>query len=108
MNVATPPKAANVAAFSGNPLLHFLQQTHQALTGEASGAVASYIPELGKADPGHFGIALATMDGHVYEVGDTAVPFTIQSISKAFVFALAIETAGAISARLGHRGRSVA
>ena len=47
------------------------------------GAVADYIPELGKADPDHFGIGLATIDGHVYEVGDSRIPFTIQSMSKA-------------------------
>src|SRR5207249_10964279 len=59
------------------------------------GAVADYIPELGKADPAHFGISLATLDGHVYEVGDTKIPFTIQSMSKPFVFALALDTLGA-------------
>ena len=62
---------------------------------ETSGAVADYIPELGKADPAHFGISLATLDGHVYEVGDTQIPFTIQSMSKPFVFALALDTLGA-------------
>ena len=30
---------------------------------ESGGRVADYIPELGKADPGTFGIALATVDG---------------------------------------------
>jgi glutaminase len=38
---------------------------------------------------------LATTDGHVYASGDSDVPFTIQSISKAFVFAVALETLGA-------------
>jgi len=54
--------------------------------------VADYIPELGKANPRHFGVALATIDGHVYEVGDSCIEFTIQSISKAFIFALTLET----------------
>ena len=54
--------------------------------------MADYIPELGKANPRHFGVALATIDGHVYEVGDSSIEFTIQSISKAFIFALALET----------------
>jgi glutaminase len=75
-------------------LSRFLAQTHAALALEEGGAVADYIPELFKADPSHFGIALATTDGHVYEAGDAAVPFTIQSISKAFVFALALEIFG--------------
>ena len=59
-----------------------------------AGAVASYIPELAKADPEWFGICIATADGHVYEVGDSRQAFTIQSISKAFVYGLALEDRG--------------
>ena len=60
-------------------------------------------PRAEAADPAHFGIGLATIDGHVYEVGDSAVPFTIQSVSKAFVFALALEMLGAerVAAAIG-------
>jgi glutaminase len=78
-----------------SPLLRFLTESHADFSAETGGAVADYIPELSKADPNHFGISLATIDGHVYEVGDTRIPFTIQSISKAFVFALALDTLGA-------------
>src|ERR1700742_650019 len=77
------------------PLLRFLDGCHRDFATENDGAVANYIPELGKADPGHFGISLATIDGHVYEVGDSRIPFTIQSMSKPFVFALALDTLGA-------------
>jgi glutaminase len=77
------------------PLAKFLARSHADVLADDSGALADYIPELTKADPRHCGISLATIDGHVYEVGDSAVPFTIQSISKAFVFALALETLGA-------------
>jgi len=77
------------------PLLRFLTACHAEFSAETGGAVADYIPELSKAAPNHFGISLATIDGHVYEVGDTGIPFTIQSISKAFVFALALDTLGA-------------
>src|SRR5262249_8874471 len=82
-------------ASSKPPLLRFLNRCHADFLSETSGEVASYIPELGKADPNHFGISLATLDGHVYEVGDTKVPFTIQSMSKPFVFALALDSLGA-------------
>jgi glutaminase len=58
------------------------------------GEVATYIPELGRADPSWFGIAVVTADGHVYEVGDTGLEFTIQSISKPFVFGMALEDRG--------------
>src|SRR5262249_54559928 len=77
------------------PLLRFLNSCHSEFSTEAAGSVADYIPELGKADPAHFGISLATLDGHVYEVGDSRVPFTIQSMSKPFVFALALDMLGA-------------
>lgn len=58
------------------------------------GAVASYIPELAKADPEWFGICIATADGHVYEVGDSRQAFTIQSISKPLVYGLALQDRG--------------
>lgn len=82
-------------AASKPPLLRFLERCHQEFFADSGGAVADYIPELGKANPAHFGISLATLDGHVYEVGDTRLPFTIQSMSKPFVFALALDTLGA-------------
>jgi glutaminase len=90
-----PPRPANIWAASKPPLLRFLDQCHADFSAETAGTVADYIPELGKADPDRFGISLATLDGHVYEVGDTRIPFTIQSMSKAFVFALALDTLGA-------------
>jgi glutaminase len=77
-----------------SPLEQFLARCHAQFREDHSGAVADYIPELKRADPAHFGVALVTTDGHVYEVGDSAVPFTIQSVSKAFVFALALELVG--------------
>src|SRR5437016_689725 len=97
MKQSPPPLTASPAAWTSSkpPLLRFLNACHAEFTPETSGAVADYIPELGKADPAHFGIGLATLDGHVYEVGDTKIPFTIQSMSKPFVFALALDTLGA-------------
>ncbi|MGV3633922.1 MAG: glutaminase A [Pseudorhodoplanes sp.] len=77
------------------PLLTFLEEAYARYRDDFSGAVANYIPELSKADPAKFGVAVATIDGHVYEVGDSAFPFTIQSVSKAFVFGLALELLGA-------------
>ncbi|MCH4150649.1 MAG: glutaminase A [Sphingobium sp.] len=85
------------------PMLRFLNECQRKYADDHSGHVADYIPELFKANPNHFGIALATIDGHVHEVGDTSIPFTIQSVSKAFVFALALEFVGAeeVSATVG-------
>ncbi len=91
------PVSPHAAAWTSSkpPLLRFLDRCHADFMPETGGEVASYIPELSKADPDHFGISLATLDGHVYEVGDTRVPFTVQSMSKPFVFALALDSLGA-------------
>jgi glutaminase len=86
--------ARNTGYATQPPLQRFLTGCYEEFKGDASGAVADYIPELKRANPAHFGIALVTIDGHVYEIGDSAVPFTIQSVSKAFVFALALEMVG--------------
>jgi glutaminase len=90
-------KAASNSTWASSkpPLLRFLDHCHEKFASDEAGAVADYIPELSKADPAHFGISLATLDGHVYEVGDSKIPFTVQSMSKPFVFALALDTLGA-------------
>ncbi|MFG1359126.1 glutaminase A [Xanthobacter pseudotagetidis] len=88
------PDAASPAPPAETPLLAYLRRCQRDFADDHSGEVAQYIPELGKADPDHFGIAVATIDGYVYEAGDTDIPFTIQSISKAGVFALALDLLG--------------
>ena len=67
------------------------------------GELATYIPELRHADPTWFSICVCTTDGHVYEVGDSGVEFTIQSISKPFVFGAALDRRGRddVFARVG-------
>ncbi len=76
------------------PVHAYLQDLHARLADDDSGAIADYIPELALADGSSFGIALATVDGAIYEVGDTRLPFTIQSISKPLMFAMALESRG--------------
>jgi glutaminase len=58
------------------------------------GEVANYIPELARADPNAFGIAVIDADGHVACGGDCNVPFSIQSISKVFTLTLALGKTG--------------
>ena len=72
----------------------FLNEAHQSIFGDNSGTPADYIPELAKVNPEQFGIAVTTADGFTYEVGETSTKFTIQSISKAFVYSLALELLG--------------
>ena len=59
-----------------------------------TGKVASYIPELAKVSPAHFGIAIVDLEGQVYRTGDAEVPFSIQSISKLFGLTLAFHLEG--------------
>lgn len=60
-----------------------------------SGKVADYIPALARVDPSKFGLAFADANGAVHGVGDCDEPFSIQSISKVFTLALALEKVGA-------------
>jgi glutaminase len=87
----------------GSPLAAYLARSHERHRRAADGTVATYIPELGRADPSWFGIAAATLDGRVHEIGDTRLPFTIQSISKPLTYGLVLDDLGeaAVRARIG-------
>ncbi len=67
---------------------------HAKYRGLNEGEVATYIPELSRADPNHFGICLSTADGRIFAAGDCDCPFTIQSVSKPFTYGMAIEELG--------------
>jgi glutaminase len=60
----------------------------------AAGKVADYIPALASVDPDKLGIAFADKDGRVWGAGDCDEAFSIQSISKVFMLALALERVG--------------
>jgi glutaminase len=80
---------------SKNTILeNFLVELHEKYKPLKEGRLANYIPELTKANPDWFGICVVTVDGQVYTVGDCEQLFTIQSISKAFVYGLALEAHG--------------
>ncbi len=69
----------------------------------AGGRCAQYIPALSKADPRAVGIAVTMADGTLEEAGDSSLPFTIQSVSKAMALAYVVETLGeeSVFARVG-------
>ena len=58
------------------------------------GRVATYIPELARANPANLGVYMITADGEGLGVGDYDIPFTAQSIGKTFALLLALQTAG--------------
>ena len=62
---------------------------------DTSGKNADYIPALAEVDSKLYGISIVTTDGRVYKIGDVDHAFSIQSISKVFTLALAMEERGA-------------
>jgi glutaminase len=71
-----------------------LDEIHEKYRNVDDGAVATYIPELGKADPSLFGLCIMTVDGQVFSAGDCHHEFTIQSMCKPFAFQMALEQHG--------------
>lgn len=69
-----------------------LLEVHQKYRGIKDGEV--YTSGAEKVDPDLFGIAIATVGGKVYKVGNAHTPFPIQSISKIFIYGLALEDHG--------------
>jgi glutaminase len=61
---------------------------------DTSGKNADYIPYLAQVDSKLFGIAVVTTDNQVLTLGDIKYAFSIQSISKVYSLALAMEELG--------------
>jgi glutaminase len=76
------------------PVQDYLADLHARVSELTGGKPADYIPELSKANPALFGIAIATIDGEIYAVGDADHPFTIQSVSKPFMYGYALQHYG--------------
>ncbi|MFB2897521.1 glutaminase A [Aerosakkonemataceae cyanobacterium BLCC-F50] len=77
-----------------SPLLSVLQELHEKYQHLQEGKLANYIPELAKVNPDLFSICVMTIDGQIFTVGDYQHLFTIQSISKVFVYGMALEEHG--------------
>lgn len=91
------PSRANVdfkGAKMQTPVSDYLKSVLEYCSTDNSGQNASYIPELADADPDRIAVCISTVDGFVYSSGDADIEFSIQSISKAFVYALALEDHG--------------
>ena len=74
-------------------------EAHERYRAEHSGTVADYIPALGNASPDLFGICVVGARGGTFGIGDVDTRFSIQSVSKPFVFALACDQIGYDAAR---------
>jgi glutaminase len=90
--IGRKPGAKRQTSFA--PVEDYLTGLHVRVSQVSGGSPADYIPELGKVDPELFGIAIATVDGQTYAVGDAEHPFTIQSVSKPFMYGYALQHYG--------------
>jgi glutaminase len=80
-----------------------VDQAYARFRDNADGEVSNVYPALERVPPDLFGICLVGENGRIYETGDTAIPFTIMSVSKPFVFALVCQEIGsqAVRERIG-------
>ena len=77
-----------------SPVPDYLTHVLSVCDANHAGELADYIPELAQANPDRLALALSTIDGTVYSTGDDEVEFTIQSMSKPFAYALALQHHG--------------
>jgi glutaminase len=87
----------------GDPYREAVAQAYRAHKGVAEGKNADYIPALAKVDAKLYGIVLVTVKGAIYEIGNARDEFSIQSVSKPFTLAWALESPGleAVQKRIG-------
>ena len=52
------------------------------------------IPATAEMDPALYGVSLTTVDGHSYSAGDSDHLFSLQSISKALTYGMALDDLG--------------
>ena len=68
-----------------------LQDLYHSFRHDVDGVIANHLPELSQADPNWFGLCAVTLDGTVLDAGDSRITFTVQSIDKPLILALALE-----------------
>jgi glutaminase len=80
-------------------VLSLVGEAHRRFSANTEGKVADYIPALAKTPPDRFGVSVCSVTGGVYSAGDSGDEFSIQSVSKPFVFALVCQAIGETAAR---------
>lgn len=71
-----------------------VREAYDKFRSDTSGKNADYIPYLAQVDSTLFGISVVTTDNQVFNIGDVTYSFSIQSISKVYTLALAMEELG--------------
>ncbi len=83
-----------ITAQKSSDIHHVLQHIYDTVKDNHKGTLPDYIPELAKVDPDKYGLAIVTNKGSIYSVGDVETTFTIQSVSKALNYCIALELLG--------------
>ena len=71
-----------------------LNQVYEKMKNKKGGKNAEYIPELKNVDPTKYAISIFTLEGKEFNVGDSDLEVAIESVSKVFSLALALEENG--------------
>ncbi|XP_060913584.1 glutaminase kidney isoform, mitochondrial-like isoform X1 [Labrus mixtus] len=71
-----------------------IDQMYESAQQQETGQVADYIPQLAKFSPDLWGVSVCTIDGQRHSVGDTKVPFCLQSCVKPLEYAIAVHDFG--------------
>ena len=96
----TPPRVSTGDLPLPAEIQEIVTEVYETYRTNSTGVVADYIPALATASPDLFGIAVVGPRGRSFEIGDVDARFSIQSVSKPFVFALVCDTIGYDEARL--------
>ncbi|MFL6275405.1 MAG: glutaminase A [Blastocatellia bacterium] len=92
--LSTPGQKINPVALRRERVEAVVREAYEKFKSDTSGKNADYIPYLAQVDSRLFGIAVVTTDNQVFTLGDVDYSFSIQSISKVFTLALAMEEIG--------------
>jgi glutaminase len=95
----TPPRISTGELPSPEDVRAFVTEAYERYRTNSEGTVADYIPALASASPELFGICVVGARGQSFEIGDADRAFSIQSVSKPFVFALVCDAIGYEAAR---------
>jgi glutaminase len=97
--VTTPPRVSTGELPDAREVADLVTEAYERYRSTSDGVVADYIPVLASASPDLFGISVVGARGRSFEIGDVDTHFSIQSVSKPFVFALVCEEVGYDAAR---------